>query len=260
MKDTTYKTKFAHVCDVIFLAICFFVGFFILLNYFIGRINAIVLSLWLTLFFTLLSGKKMTANYRGKALGHAQQKECKSVLASLSLMPPKEIANLFFCAFEKDNLYPQKKNGGVATKDKVYFFKFSFDPITKTDVVKFFNRITNGQTAVICCESFSKEVYDFVLRFNNKVQLMDGKTAYLLLKKHDCLPKQTAEYSIARQVTKPRLNFTARKNAKKLFVFGVTFCALSFFVPIKLYYIVCGCVLLCLSVLIKLFGHDEKTA
>ena len=47
---------------------------------------------------------------------------------------------------------------------------------------------------------------------------------------------------------------TTDENAKKFFIFGATFCAMSFFVPIKLYYTIFGCLMLITSVVLTFFG------
>ncbi len=253
------RTLFSIVSDVIFLFVGFFVAFFIILNYFIGRVNAIILSLWLAFFFALLTGRKFLKNRRKTLLTASQLKECQDTMNALNFMTSNQVTSIFYKAFELSALAPVKIKGGILTKDnKLYFLKFSFDGITKTDVVRFYNRLLREQTAVICSESFSTEISDFARRFGKRIILLDGSECYALLKKNGCLPKAVEVFDAKPVKIKPHANFVARKNAKKLLLFGVVFCAMSFFVPFKVYYIVCGCLMLFLSITVKLFGKDEQ--
>ena len=251
-----YKVKFSTISDIVFTFFSVFIISFIILNYFCGRINAIIISIWASLFITTIVCFFIIKQNKKGFLTKKQEKECSEVLTALSFASQVKVCNLFFDAFYKKHLSPEKTKGGIfiSAENSLYFIKFSFDGITKTDIVKFFNRLTGNQKAVVCSQSFGKEITDFAKRFNGKILLKDGKWCYELLKEQALIPLITkAPYSCSGQ----KANFTPlmqRKNAKKFFIFGVTFCAMSFFVPIKLYYTIFGCLMLITSVVLTFFG------
>ena len=142
----------------------------------------------------------------------------------------------------------------ILEKNTTAFFLFRFDGVSKTDVVKCFNKIGKNQKAEIYSENFSDEVTAFATRFGGKIILTDGRQAFTLLEKHDLLPTEKLDRD---EEEKKRLDFTRlldKKRAKSYLAFGLIFTLLSYFAPIKGYYLVFGVAFLILALFLRLFG------
>lgn len=140
-----------------------------------------------------------------------------------------------------------------------HFVKYGFYKVTKTDIVIAFNYLENTQIAYIYSEKFEQEIIDFAKRFNNKIILVDGKETFLILKNKNLLPTFDFE-EVFNKKQKPAFlkEILKKKNAKRFFLFGVMFIAFSFFVPIKIYYLLCGSIMIAFALFNKLFGKDKK--
>ena len=82
---------------------------------------------------------------------------------------------------------------------------------------------------------------------------------YLELEKLGFFPPE--KYLLLDENTKPRFNLSAflrKKNAKNFLVFGIVFSVMSFFVPLKIYYLLWGSVFLVLSLVTRLYGREEQ--
>ena len=177
----------------------------------------------------------------------------------LNLYSETEQCAIFENALKKDNYVVEKKKGALNIKNKnsVIFPKFSFDSITKTDIVKIFNCITLNQTAYVLSENFSSEIKDFASRFDGRIKTICADEVYLYLKEKDCLPKDKFVFA-----EKSRLNLSVLKNilqkkkAKNLLWFGLIFLFSSYFVPIKTYYVICGAIFLFLALISRLYGKE----
>ena len=251
---------FTAIADSIFTSIA---GFFILLIIsanFIPYPIPIVFSGCFSIILGLFAFKNQIKKGKQRGLDVINDKQYNDAMTQLNLMPVSEGLEIIENLLKKENFLPERKRGGIAIKEKsvVVFFKFGFDSPTKTDVVKYFNRITNKEKAVVLSQDFSKEVLDFADRFNGRIILIDGKTLFEKLKAHSLIPQN--KYEILDK-EKPKPNFikalTDKKRAKSFFSFGLIFLGFSYFVPIKTYYVIVGALMLCYSLYLRLFGKSN---
>lgn len=254
------KITLSFILDTAFYFIAGFFLFFIPLNFYLPRPAAYVLSATFAIIFTLFT-IKLSLNKRNKKFSSAEkEKNYSAIMTTLNLADEKYLSDLFNAAFREEGYVTEKKHGGIfiAEKNKTVFMRFGFDGVTKTDVVKCFNKIPKPQKAEIYSEKFSDEVKDFAARFGGKIILTDGKAAFDLLEKHSLLPK--AGFTLQNEDKKPAVDFSLllnKKRAKSYLAFGLLFVFLSYFAPIKGYYLTFGALFLIFSLVLKLFG---KTA
>ena len=77
---------------------------------------------------------------------------------------------------------------------------------------------------------------------------------YDFLEKSNCLPKEKLPIKSKKvDIKKMFLPFINRANSKKFLLFGMLFILMSYFAPIKLYYLIFGCIFLLLSLILRLF-------
>ena len=251
MKSAIKKTS-----DTAFVFIvCFLFSFFIF-NYFVKRPYSSVLALSLSLAVAVVSFKIITNAYLMKQNEQADSRLVINTLNHLCLCKDKEIKDLFYSAFIKKGYTAEiKKRYILLPKEKLQlFFVFSFDGLLKKDVVAIYNMLSSSNRAVIYTNSISDEMKDFVIRFNKKINVFYGKEVFDFLSESNSLPNIDFVLEDKKPPKIKLNNFLEKKKAKNYLVFGIIFLLLSFFVPLKLYYIVCGGIMIIMSLFAKFFG------
>ena len=251
------KTPFAITVDAAFYLLTGFLLAFIPINFYIPRPASYVLAATVATVFTLFVVKISIEKRKVKSGLNKNRKKFRRVMTALNLSDEKTLLSLFDKAFKSEGLLTEKKRGGIFIQDKktTAFFRFGFDAVSKTDVVKCFNNIPKGTKAEIYAETFSNEVMDFAARFGGKVILSDGEKAYTLLENYGLLPEgsEIISYEPPRQT----VDFTRlldKKRAKNFLVFGLFFVILSYLAPIKGYYLTFGMVFIAFALILRLFG------
>ena len=254
------KSYFATIIDTLFYFIGGFFLSFVFINYYFSRPASYVLSITLALVFTLFIVKLSLNKRQKKFSSKEKEKKYNAAMTKLNLTDEKNVIALFEKAFRSEGFLIEKKRGGIFIPDKntTVFFRFGFDGVSKTDIVKCFNSIGKAEKAEIYSETFSEEIKAFAARFGGKVILTDGRTAFSLLEKHALLPEETA--NAFNEEKKPSLSFSRlleKKRAKNYLAFGLLFVFLSYISPIKGYYVAFGAAFLIFSLILRFFG---KTA
>ena len=92
--------------------------------------------------------------------------------------------------------------------------------------------------------------------------IIPGKTyvkIYAFLKENNSLPPEKYEFSDKKLKGLTLLKtLLEKKKAKRFFAFGFIFLAFSYFVPIKVYYVVFGCAFLIFALFLTIFGQTEN--
>ena len=244
------------ILDTLFCAFVSFILSFILFYYFLPRPLAITLSVTACALLSLYFIKRGLKKQIGIKLSLKNKKECDQLLTTLKFCTTQEQCEIF-CAPLKNKYSIQQKKGGIFIKDKncAIFPLFSFENLTKTDVVKIFNRISSSDTAYILCDDHSNEIKTFIDRFDGRIKLFDQNDAYLFLKENQSLPQVKNILTEKKPLTLSAFkDILQKKKAKTLLGFGLTFLVMSYFVSIKIYYLICGCVFLFLALLCRLYG------
>ena len=251
---------FFTILDSAFTDFLSFITSFLILNFYVERPYSIIFGACISIPIFLIALDKMKKNSAEKSLDKEKAKAVNDMCNSLCLLDNFRKLELFERAINRRGLKTLKKKGGIFVEERssAVFAIFSFDGITKTDVVRVFNSISSKDKAYIFGQSASKDLLDFIDRFDGRIEFIDGKKTYDFLCESNCLPKQAP---ISKNKSKVAINFFtrlfSRKNSKKFLWFGFLFLFMSAFVIIKFYYICCACIFLTLSLFCRLFGNEE---
>ena len=253
------KYSLAFYVDIIFAFIISFILSTVLVSYFLPFPYSVIVSFCLAVIFSVFTVKLLKKRRENRLEAEREKENLSAVTDFLNSSAAKSNCELFFNAYKNLNKFPQKTEGGIclACDNTSVFLRFSFDPVKKSDIFKIANKLRAERKAVIFSETFSDEVVLFAARFNGKIILKDGKDAYELLKSANSLPKVT---TAAIKEKKPSADFSRlldKKRAKNYLIYGVFFTVLSYFAPIKLYYLIFGAVFLLFSLIIRLFGKEK---
>ena len=254
------KITFPTLIDTVFTTFIFFFVSFLILNYYIERQFAITFSIILSVPVLIIVFAKLREKSNRRLCKRKLSKAVEKTCNALDFYTTAQKNDLFIKALSRAGYNTERKHGGIFIKDKncAIFILYGFKSVDKTDVVKIFNHIKSTETAYIFAKNFSTDITAFIARFKGRIIAIDGNKTHEFLKKYDCLPKENSLIeSISEQ--KFSLSFLDAKKSKRFLGLGILFLLTSYFVPIKLYYVIFGCLFLVLSLVIKLFGKNEKT-
>lgn len=254
------RNYFSILSDWIFSAVTFFLISFILIGYFVPKPFSFIFAA-LSSALIMLPVIKITLKRKEKTLLRKKdEREAKTVFSALELMEENELIEYFEKVFAKSGLAVEKCKHSLLLTEKGdrCFFKTALSPATKTDAVRFFNKLNEKERAVIFCDGAEKIAEDFISRFNGKIRIPSRKDIFCLIKTSEILPPTKFDV-LGEQKTRVRLKpVLYKKKAKTFFAFGLAFLAFSFFVPYKLYYVICGGLSLCFSLALRFFGIPDK--
>lgn len=254
------KFAFTIVLDTIFFLFLSFTLSFAVLNFFVERPFSIVFSAVFSMLFSLIAMKKMIDNSIKNRLRKQEKEELNDMLIQLNFSTKSDNNDLFEKLINRLGYQTERKKGGIflLEKDVAVFIAFGFNDVGKAEIVKAFNSIRKNDVAYILSETFSQDVTAFASRFMGRIVLVDGKSVYASLKEHDALPEK--KYAITPEKQhgfKLFRNLLLKRKAKSYLTFGLIFLFTSYFVPIKLYYVIFGCIFLIAALSCKLFGIKE---
>lgn len=257
------KTRLVLILDTIFICFISFIIAVILLSYATPHPLSVIYSACVSLLSALFYIVRYNKKAQNVTVKFSQKKQFEDMVEQLNFSSRSEQFAIIEKAITLSGKQAVRKKGKIKVQDTeaVVFIKYGFVKVNKADVLKSFNAISKSETAYILAENFEQEVKDFAERFNGKVKLVSAIPLFNTLKKLDCLPKNKYSFIQQKVIKSGWKNFIDKRKSKKFAIFGLAFLFLSYFSPIKTYYIVFGVIFLCLSLIIKAFGviPEEKT-
>ncbi len=253
------RVSFISILDSAFTAFLSFIATFLILNFYVDRPYSIIFGACISIPIFLIAFEKIKNSTLEKSVDKQKLKAVLNMCNSLCLLERHKKLELFERAINRRGFRTLKKKGGIFIEEtnSAVFILFSFDGITKTDVVRVFNSISLKDKAYIFGQSANKELLDFIDRFDERIVFVDGAKTYNLLSESNCLPK---EAPISKSKSKMISNFFSRlflrKNSKKFLTFGIFFMLMSAFVVVKFYYVCCACIFITLSLFCRLLGKE----
>lgn len=253
------RTTFSIFSDAVFSAFTTFLLSLVILNYYVDRPYSLVFATCFGLIISIIVYKRLSEKTRVAKLNKKERLAVSNMVSALNLYTKAEQNQLFLRALENANYTAEKRNGGLYLSEySVAIFPcFGFNAVDKTAVVKAFNYINKSYTAYILAGEFSKDILQFIERFDGKIKAIDGVKVYGFLNKQGCLPKTKIDLT---EKDRPHINLTAlfdRKKAKRFLLFGILFLFMSYLVPIKLYYVIFGCIFLIYSLICRFYGKTN---
>ena len=246
--------------DGVFLFIASFVGCLCLFYFLIPYPFSLVVAFCLGGIITIFGVRLLEKSGRKNSVKQKDKKLYFDTIIRLNLMKESKIEKLFMTALlGTDEIADRKKMGFYSAENKtLYIIRFGFMKVSKADIVRAFNLLGENDRAQFYSESYDQDTISFASRFNRRIILKDGNDAFELLKQKGILPDDDyTEFYVEKKKLKLNVEILKKKNAKKFFFFGVFFSLMSFFVPIKGYYLFCGSVMMIFAIFLKLFGKDQ---
>lgn len=254
------KFGFKLISDTIFFLFLSFTLFLIVLNYFLAQPFSLIFSIVLSLLVALFVVKKSFDNNRINGIKIKARKQTEDMITQFNLSSVAENLNFFERFINGLGHDTERKRNAIFLKDKnaVVFLSFGYETVGKSQIVKAFNSVRKNDVAFILSESFCEDAKSFAKRFSGRIVLVDKDDLYLTLSSNNALPEN--KFSLAPEKEhglKLFKNLLKKSKAKSYLAFGLVCLATSYFVPIKLYYVIFGCVFLTAALLARLFGREN---
>ena len=251
------KSPFVFFADVLFMGFISLLLSLVVFNYFLPYPYQLLVSILVSLLCILIYYHLSRQKQNHLKLKKTEKVEYEKLISHLNFSTLEQQVSVVEVAVKKHGLLTEKHQGSLNIKDKfiTVFCRFGFDKVSKSDIVRAFNMLSKNHKAFILAETFDQDVIDFAKRFDGRIILVDGKTLYRYLKEHDCMPLPVN----AKPEPKNKgdfKNLLDKRKAKNFLLFGTSFLFLSYFAPIKTYYVVCGCIFLIYSLILRFFGKD----
>ncbi len=184
----------------------------------------------------------------------------KETLLRLAFMRKASQLSLFERVFAKIKVHTTSKNGRLYLPEygAVIFLRFDFDSVKKSEFIKFYNLLADGEIGIIFSSSFPPEIKAFADNFSGKIRLFNGNDVYMLFKRAGIFPENDVRFYKEKEKKWDFSLLFNKKRARNYFLFGIIFLLYSFIVPIKLYYVIVGTLFLIFAITVKLFGKTEE--
>lgn len=257
------KITLSMVSDWLFYFFAAFFLSFAIINYFVPRPFSFIYSALLAALFCLFTVKLTLKKQTVKNVKKQDEKLFLKTMSALSLMEEREKIEFFIKVYQALDVKTERRRGCLLLprKNEKAFFYIGFQPLSKTDAVRAFNRLNEGEKAVIYCSSADEEIKGFCARFGGRLVLKSDADAFLIIKKAGVFPPQKIELTDADKSTLPQFKTLLLKRKSKTFsAFGFGFLTLSFFVPFKTYYVAVGFVSLLFALFLRFFGKSEQSS
>ncbi len=249
------------ISDIAFTALVAFFACFIVADYFTPRPYSFAYAV-LFACLCILPAVAFSLNKRkNEAISEKEAARTEETFSALNLMTDDELSDYFLSVYVSTGITAEKTEDGVklTEKNQVAFFVFAFREVTKTDVVRAFNKISAGEKAILLCEKAAADVIAFAARFDGRLRIKTKAEVYALIRRANVFPAQKIPLLKNPPEKKRKFYFVPdKRKAKTFFKFGLIFCFASLFVPYKIYYAVCGAISLILSLSLKIFGKTEN--
>ena len=252
------KSLVIAIVDSLFSAFIAFIVAFILLNFYLERPLSIILSIIISLPVFFIALKRINGQRSLSSIKKQTQKKIDNTNCLLCFLEKSKLFSVFEEALTKKGYTVTNKKYGlfIESEHALIIPIFNFDSITKTDIVKAYNYLKKDHTAYVFGNTVSAELSAFIQRFNNRVVFIGGEKTYALLEQTNCLPQNNLPLSINTLTIKKVVSTLLSKvNSKKFLLFGMLFIAMSYFAPLKLYYIIIGALFLAFALVVRLFGR-----
>ncbi len=258
-KDFFMKNTFAFILDVLFVLLISFILFLVLFTFFTPYPYSLIFSACIAIIISLFYFARYDKRNKKAKLSKENKKRQTLLISELNFSTTQEQNFIMENALFKAGLTVEKKRGALLLKDKdaLILMRFSFNKITKAEIVKAFNLISKRQTVYILAESFDEDIISFAKRFDGRVVLIDGEKVFCYLKEHNAMPLNYKYQCFLEKRKKGSFkNLLDKRKAKTFFIFGMLFLISSYISPLKTYYIVCGCLFLIYSLTLRVLGKD----
>lgn len=245
--------KFAYLSDIIFSLFVSALFTLCLFRYLgVSLLPSFLLALLCGALTAAAVGSILQIRRKNLSLKKSDERIKQKLLLHLALLSDEGKTEFFQRALASSET-PVSRFGKlrVFTEREFYFLNFTLAPVNADEVVRL-SRLKTGKRKILLCA----QIEDAALSLCNRlgVEVKTGEWVYNRLKEANFLPERyLGEESAVKPKRRIKLWFS-KANAKRFLIGGTITLFLAPITPFYYYYLLVGCLLLLLSVLVRIFG------
>ena len=249
--------KIAFISDLIFT---FFVSFLCSVLLFrhlrLGLWLALALAVLCALLIAFSVGAYLYSKRKNVFMKKSEAVEREKFLSHLALSGNEANAELLKSLLLSQAPNSQIKRTGknrLTSADTVYFFLFTFSPITADDVAPF-TRLKTHRKKILLCNKADETALDICGRFS--IAIKTGDKLFDELKDANALPKTFLGDTTNDAAKRKWKLWLSKSNSRRFLLSATLILLLARFTPFYYYYLAFGILLLFAAVLTRMFGKE----
>ena len=247
--------KFAYLSDVFFSLFVSAIFTLCLFRYLgVTLLPALLLSLLCGILTGTAVGAILQMQRKNLYLKKSDETIKQKLLLHLALLSDEGKTEFFQHALTTSEA-PVSRFGKlrVFSEREFYFLNFTLAPVNADEVARL-SRLKTGKRKILLCSKIEDAALSLCTRLG--IDVKTGEWVYNRLKESNLLPEHyLGEENAAKPKRKIKLWFS-RANAKRFLIGGTITLLLARITPFYYYYLLVGCLLLLISVLVRIFGYE----
>ena len=187
-------------------------------------------------------------------LKRSDEQAKEKLLLHLALLSDGAKTEFFRAALSKNTPLQRFSLLRLHSETQFYFLHFKLSPVNADDVAKY-ARLKTSKEKILLCGNIEQPALSLCQRLH--ITVKTGEDVYVALKKADALPKTYLGDSTS-SGKKHRISlWFSKSNSKRFLISATLIFLLSLWTPFFYYYVFMSVTLLCISILVRIFGKSE---
>lgn len=195
---------------------------------------------------------------RKRRLNKKETEERDALLLHFALEKEERVRAALLTAFLADQQQAHLKDDVLVVDGNLCIPRFTMQPLSADEIARLI-RAYGAEKTTVLCNVLSAEAQKLAATFG--VKIIGKDEIYSLFQRTDSTPSPLILAEIPRKNAKKVFRrLVAKKSARPFFVSGILLLIMSLFTFFPIYYLIAGCILTSLSILIRFFGFASETS
>ena len=220
------------------------------------------LGFWFSLLLAIFCGGFITASVgaflqskrKNLLLKRSDEQEKEKLLLHLALLSDGAKTEFFRTALSKNIPLQRFSLLRLHSDKQFYFLHFKLSPVNADDVAKY-ARLKTNKEKILLCGNIEQPALSLCQRLH--ITVKTGEDVYVALKNADALPATYLGDSAPIGKKRRTTLWFSKSNSKRFLLSATLIFLLSLWTPFFYYYVFTSVALLCLSILVRIFGKSE---
>ena len=251
------KIDFTLIADVAFYGIAVWFLAIGVLRYY--RMKLALAAILASLIALAIAGIILILFYHSRRRRRLSKKEAEArdaLLLHLALEKEERVYSALMKAFKADGKNAQLQNDALLVEDTLCVHRFTMQPLSADETARII-RAYGKEKLTILCNALSPEAEKLAHSFG--VKLMRRNEIYDLFTRTQTTPEPLILAELPRKSAKRTFRrIISKKSARPFFTSGVLLLFMSLFTFFPIYYLISGCVLTSLAIIVRFFGFAPE--
>lgn len=195
---------------------------------------------------------------RKRRLNRKETEEREALLLHLALEKEERVRAALLTAFLADQKEAHLKDDVLVVEEKLCVPRFTMQPLSADEIARLI-RAYGAERLTVLCNALSAEALKLAASFG--VSVLGKDEIYSLFSRTETTPSPLILAETPRKSAKRVFRrLVEKKSARPFFVSGILLLVMSLFTFFPIYYLIAGCILTSLAILIRFFGFTPETS